>query len=456
MTGHTQLFEASSAYQVLVLAAALDSGAFGPADARILLYSANGEVPEIARPITADPIVAPVLDRFDRIASYNALVHPLHPKGFRPRPDEQPIFQRAFRAELGIPADHTMEIALESVYVPPARSLLNVFSDAQVTVYAEGLMSYGPTRDPLTAPMAARIERVLHLDLVPGVQPLLLGEYGVPTEVIPDAAFTRVVRALAGEAAPAGEPYALVLGQYLAELGLVSADAEAGMYGDLLTAAAARGIGRVVFKPHPSSPPRYRDVLARRAQDVGVQFDVDTRAVPAEVLYERERPALVLGCFSTGLVTASRFWGIPAVRIGTAGVLDALPLYEDSNRIPIVLVDLTVPDAGGSGHDATPAAAIQRIITTVGYAMQWRARFRDRVAAAAHLAEPDSSAAPYVPRERLRMLALPGGWPVSLGPDGFDRVRDVVGRGRETLRAGARTARTRLLARGAPTAGQDV
>lgn len=56
----------------------------------------------------------------------------------------------------------------------PAQALCRIFGDARIDVYADGLMSYGPTRTTLPGMVAGRIERLLHLDLVPGVTPLLL------------------------------------------------------------------------------------------------------------------------------------------------------------------------------------------------------------------------------------------------------------------------------------------
>ena len=432
MSGTTQIFEASASYQVMVLAAALDSGAFPDADRRILLTSSNGAVPEVARRIEDDPAVAPLLSRFDAVASFNELIFPLHPKGFRPRPEEVPLFERSFRRDLGIPADHTIELALESIQTPPARTILTVFAESPVTVYAEGLMSYGPTRDPLKPQMWSRVERVLHLDLVDGLEPILLSEYGVPAQVVDSAAFREVVAELAGEPRPVAEPYALVLGQYLAELGLTTAASEAELYGRCIDAAAAAGLRSVVYKPHPSAPPSYGEVLARRAVGLGLTFTVCTDAVAAEVLYERERPSMVLGCFSTGIVTAARFWGIPVACTGTREVLATLPRFEDSNRIPLVLVDLTVPRIGAG---ATPSllpprvadvAAVQRIVATVSYCMQWRARSLFRDAAIEHLRSTTDPVRDYLPRRRLRDLLLPGGVPVPASAQTFQRVMGML------------------------------
>jgi hypothetical protein len=269
---------------------------------------------------------------------------------------------------------------------------------------------------------------VLHLDLVEGLEPILLSEYGVGAEVIDGAAFRAVVAELAGPAREVAEPYALVLGQYLADLGLTSAEREADIYRRCIDTAAARGIGLVVYKPHPSAPPSYAEALRRHAAAGGVRFRVETEPLPAEVLYERERPALVLGCFSTGIVTAARYWNIPVACAGTREALASLPRFEDSNRIPLVLMDLTVPKVAVAGgpHLLPPPElgipAVQRILATVGYCMQWRARHAYRDDAVRHLLDHQDVVHAFVPRRRLRTLLLPGGVPMVVSGSAFRRV----------------------------------
>lgn len=58
-------------------------------------------------------------------------------------------------------------------------------------------MSYGPTRDKIDPLVGTRIDRLLHLDLVPGLTPLLLTEFGVPPVLVPSEAFLKVLGELA-------------------------------------------------------------------------------------------------------------------------------------------------------------------------------------------------------------------------------------------------------------------
>jgi hypothetical protein len=449
MTGTTQVFEVSSAYQLLALAAALDSGAFPPAGRRLLLTSVNATEPEVARRLEHDPALTSVLARFDAVSSYNDLIAPLHPKGFRPRADELPIWERLFRRELGIPADDEVHLALESIQTPPSRSILSVFATSSATVYAEGLMSYGPTRDPLPSRMWSRIEHVLHLDLVPGLAPLLLSEHGIPAVPIDAAAFRAVVAEIgAGRSRPARGPHALLLGQYLAPLRLLPAREESALYAGLLDAAAAAGHSLVVYKPHPGAPAAYADALAAHAERIGLRFEVEHDPVPAEVLYQTDPPDVVLGCFSTGLVTARRFWHIPAMSAGTREVLRRLPLFEDSNRVPLVLIDLTVPRAGAAPAEPVDVepADIARVLTAVGYAMQWQAYAGRRSAAAGALRAPGAAARTFVPPDRLTLLRLPGGAGEALDDAAFRRhVERRERRAEARLLVGSAARRVRAL-----------
>ncbi|MFD1721354.1 polysialyltransferase family glycosyltransferase [Amnibacterium endophyticum] len=437
-----QLFEASTSYQLMVLAAAIDAGCFEPVDERLLLVSVNTPVPEVASRPDEAPGIDSLLGRFDRVLSLNDLLAPVHPAAFRPRQGEQPLFERLLRAAMGLPVDAAVELVVESVQAPPSRSLLNVFGGSAATVYAEGLMSYGPTRDPLPPQAGSRVRRVLHLDLVPGLEPLLLTEYGVPAEAVPADAFRAVVAEVAAAARPTvpDEPYALVLGQYLAQLGLLSDRAEAALMADLVRAAAAAGHRLIAVKPHPSAPPDALDAALEAAP--GARVVLLTDPVPAEALCAVRPPELVLGCFSTGLVTAARYWSVPAASLGAERVLAALPRFEDSNRVPLAIVERWLPGADGRPAHLTDHAALQRFVRTVGYAMQWRAHPEWREDAAAALAEDPAAYAAAVPRERLRRLALPGGWPVALSGPAFARTSPMAERA-----LGAGTALRRRLTR---------
>ncbi|MFE5395108.1 polysialyltransferase family glycosyltransferase [Streptomyces sp. NPDC056568] len=425
----TQIFLVSTLYGTATLAAALDHGCFAPADRRILLVSNNAATPETTPSVDAMPGFERVRDRFDDVVSWNAAVAPFHPGGWSPRLEDVPMWERHLRLAWGLGEDD-VALAVESIQVHPALGVAQIFTDAPVTVYADGLMSYGPTRTKLAPLVGTRVERLLHLDLVPGLTPLLLTEFGVEPEVVPTAAFTKVLAELADDGArPAGPGTelpdtggaAVLLGQYLSALGILSADEEEDLHVRMLTGAAGLGHTRVVFKPHPTAPARFTRTLEEAAARLGVDLTVVDTPVLAEVLFQRTRPALVVGCFSTALFTASALYGLPVARVGTETLLDRLTPYENSNRVPATIVDALLPDladpaAVTEGRRGVDTEALAALVRAVGFAMQPKVLPELRPAAEEYLREHlDARTWRYFKKRRLTSLGLPGGIPARLG-----------------------------------------
>ncbi|MGW6704576.1 polysialyltransferase family glycosyltransferase [Streptomyces sp. NPDC054956] len=426
-TGVTQIFLASTLYGTATLAAALDADCFPPAGRRILLTSNHSVTAEIA-PAPADaPGFAALRSRFDEVLDWNAVIAPQHPSTWAPRPDDVPLWERLLRASWGLGSGR-IELIVESLQVPPAQSLCRVFPGAAIEVYADGLMSYGPTRFRLDPQLGMRVRRVLHLDLVPGLEPLLLTEFGVRAEAIPAAAFLKVVEALSELDAPVlpaapEEAPALLLGQYLSALDLMPAGEEEELHVAMVRGAHALGHRELVFKPHPSAPAAYARRAREEAQRLGVRLTVLDAPVLAETLYERLRPALVVGCFSTGLLTAATLYGLPVARTGTEAVLARLDPYPNSNRIPLALADALLPDLGDAAavRSWTPpgperaAEEVAGLLTAVGFTMQPKILAARRAEAEGWLAARLTPRTwRYFTRRRLTVLGLPGGIPAQL------------------------------------------
>ncbi|GAA1502148.1 polysialyltransferase family glycosyltransferase [Streptomyces synnematoformans] len=428
----TQIFEVSTLYGAATLAAALDAGQFGPRAGarRILLVANNAAVPETATQLPEMHGWSPVAARFDEVLDYNHEFRPHHPAAWHPRGPDVPLLQRLLRGAWDL-GDGPLDLVVESVTAPPAKALVAIFADADVHVYADGLMSYGPTRERLPQHVACRVQRLLHLDLVPGLTPLLLTEYGVPAEVVPNEAFRAVLDevsaaapGLPAEAADGeregqrahdgdGAPTAVLLGQYLAALNILTQAEEEALHERMLRGAAAAGHTSVLFKPHPTAPARYSTVLQKAAADAGVALTVQEEPMLAEALYGTLRPRLVVGCFSTAMLTAATCYGIPVARVGTETLLERLTPYQNSNRIPVTIVDSIVPELGGTPAASSPArdtAQLAGLLTAVGYCMQADNHARLRAPAQEWLAvHLDAGTRRYFKRKRLTALGLPGG-----------------------------------------------
>ncbi|MFH8568944.1 alpha-2,8-polysialyltransferase family protein [Streptomyces sp. NPDC017993] len=413
----TQIFMASTLYGAATLAAALDADRFAPADRRLLLLSNNATTPETTASLDTMPGFARLRGRFDRVLSWNDTISPFHPGGWSPRADDVPLWERHLRLLWGL-GDDRVELIVESIQVNPALALAQLFPDASIDVYADGLMSYGPTRNKLDPLVGTRINRLLHLDLVPGLKPLLLTEFEVTAQTVPTDAFTKVLAELSDDSGPLDVPEgaALLLGQYLSALGILTPQEEEELHVRMVRGAVARGHREVVFKPHPSAPARWSRLLEREAEKLDVELTVLDSPVLAEVLYQRMRPALVVGCFSTALLTAATFFDLPTARTGTELLLERLTPYQNSNRVPVTIVDALVPtldDRGARPHAAV--ADIQGLVTAVGYAMQHQIYPQLRPAAERYLtARLDQGTWRYFKRRRLTSLALPGAIPSQL------------------------------------------
>jgi hypothetical protein len=440
----TRILLSSTLYGAATLAAALDADAFAPADRTILLVANNAATPETTPAVDTMPGFERLAGRFDDVLSWNEAIEPFHPGGWAPRPDDIPLWERYLRLlwRLG---DDDIELAVESIQVNPAMAVAQIFTGAPVDVYADGLMSYGPTRNKIDPLVGTRVRRLLHLDLVPGLRPLLLTEFGVEPEIVPTETFVKVLAELADTAdgldLPDGEP-ALLLGQYLSALDILSAQEEEDLHVRMMRGAVELGHRTVVFKPHPTAPARWSRTLEKEAERLGVELTVLDTPVLAEVLYQRMRPALVVGCFSTALLTASALYGIPVARVGTGILLDRLSPYQNSNRVPVTIVDALLPglsDRAGveSQEQGMSLAELTELLRAVGFAMQAKIYPELRGDAERYLTRRlNEHTWRYFKRRRLTSLALPGAVPTQLAfiPRNA-AVRRVARRARSLKRA---------------------
>ncbi|MFJ6554194.1 alpha-2,8-polysialyltransferase family protein [Streptomyces luteogriseus] len=418
MPGTTQIFCASTLYGVATLAAAIDSGLFEEPDRRVLLVFNNSATPETTPALDGMPGFAPLREHFDEVLSWNEAIRPFHPGAWTPRADDIPLFERYLRLlwDLG---DDRVSLVLESIQVAPALTVAQVFTDAPVDVYADGLMSYGPTRNKLDPLVGTRVRRLLHLDLVPGLTPMLLTEFGVPAHLVPTPAFLKVLGEVT-ETVPElpGLPAdsALLLGQYLSALNILSPEEEEDLHVRMMRGAVARGHRTVVFKPHPTAPARYSRALETEAEQLGVDLTVLDTPVLAEVLFDRARPVLVVGCFSTALFTASAFYDLPVARIGTELLLERLTPYQNSNRVPATLADALLPGLeSGEDGDVLPDERLSGLLTALGFTMQPQIYPDLRPQAERFLARHlGPRTRRYFKKRRLTALGLPGGIPQRL------------------------------------------
>ncbi|MGW7118830.1 polysialyltransferase family glycosyltransferase [Streptomyces sp. NPDC054901] len=386
----TRIFAASTLYGAMTVAAAIDAGQLGRDDReRVLLVCNNVEIPEVATPLHHMPGAAAVLARFHRVVYWNDLIYPFHPALWAPRDEDAPLWRTVMAEKMGI-RPGPLELVVESIQVKPAQTLCKIFSDATLAVYADGVMSYGPTRNDLPRTIHGRITQVLYLDLVPTLLPMLLTEYGIPSQPVHTAAVLKLMaevtdecRAILDRVIPPrlarnGPDTAVLLGQYLSPLGILTEEEEEDLHLRMFRNALRLGFTSVVFKPHPSAPSSLADTLGLAAREAGVAFLVLDVPVLAETVFEYLAPRQVIGCFSTGLFTARALYGIPVAQIGALEVIRRMRPYANSNRIPATLTHALLPDLEvPTGHQADRVLDVGHIraevtpyVQAVGYCMQ--------------------------------------------------------------------------------------
>lgn len=450
----TQLIQVSTPYQLANVAANIDAGHFGPADERrILVVANNAYAPEIT-PSAIDLLgAATLLSRFDSVVDWNAAIWPSHPKQFGISPTRAPIMRTLLEHLWSLSPDEDISLVVESLPGHPAHALTQVFADAPISVHSDGLMSYGPVRNPLGRPLWQRLENVHYTDLLPGVMPRQLAEHAPNRIALTVDELRPVIEEMAREsddaltAAGLSAPIddsALVLGQYLAEIELITEEEEIQLHLDMLDEVKKRGVGTVIFKPHPTSARTVAEPLRRRAEALGLRFVLADVPVLAEVVASRTQPRLVVSCFSTGLVTTQALYGTATAVVGTELLLERIAPYQNSNRIPLTIVDAL--NRGGYVLEDRPGGRGLRdfnaLIDAVTYCMQSTIMTHLREPAERFLtAAVGTGDMVYFKRKRLTRLDLPGSLEAS------NRGR-VLRTGKRILRKNAKSALSKLDRRG--------
>ncbi|WP_167198456.1 polysialyltransferase family glycosyltransferase [Brevibacterium pigmentatum] len=455
----TQIIEISTQYQLANISALIRAGRLGDQDERRILVVANNSfAPELTPAADAMPGSAGLLADFDAVVDWNATVWPNHPKAFGISGERAPIMERALRREWAIDDHDDLELIVESLPGHPAGALTQIFATADISVHSDGLMSYGPIRNPLTLPQWQRLKTIFYTDLLPGITPRQLAEHSPQRVVLPTADLAGVIDDMTAEVADELasarldapiEGSALVLGQYLAQLDLITAEEEIDLHLRMLDKVKDAGLTTVIFKPHPTSARTTIGPLRRRSEELGLDFVLADVPLLAEIVVSATRPELVVSCFSTGLATAKGLYGCETAAVGTTALLAALAPYQNSNRIPLTIIDALhsgryalpgdLAEAGPSSRESSGSGAagadaqvgatkdLNPLIDAVTYCMQSDSASYLRQNAIEFLAGavggPDMK---YFKRKRLTKLDLPGQQEIPLHRKTLSAVKQRV------------------------------
>lgn len=347
----TNLFVAPTFLCAAIQVAAIKAGHYGDGGDHVLLVANNSSVPEVSDSFMDGPGFRALAEHFREVRLLNDLISPYHPRSYNPDHVGRRLLRRDIERAFDVESFET--ITSSSAQERPARTLFRLFPEARITVVSDGLTVYGPTPGAFSPSMRKKIDRLIYLDLIPGLNPVLLSELDVPQLSIPADLLREVVShvALCADdeiAAVGGGPVGLVLGQHLAALGVLSTREQEDFNIEMLRAAAGLGVSAVIFKTHPAAPPSPTKRLRAAAVELKLGLQVVTTAAPVEVLLELLAPKFVMGSFSTGLSTARVLFGARAITWGTESLVLRLPLQADSNRVPMAISYLTLEHVDGA------------------------------------------------------------------------------------------------------------
>ena len=379
-TNVKHVFEVTTGFGLVGLVTMIEKFGLGngPED-RILVVANNVPVPEAVVPLHLQPEYRTLVAEFGEVVYLNDLCAPLHPSQWFPPPASHyaRLAAEDLRRALGV--DAPVRLYVESIQAPPSRALALLLDDAEINVYSDGLMSYGPTRVALEPQAGHRVRRVYHLDLVPEVRPYLLREFDpeyVPFSVAEFAAVAERAAAHFDREYDPAIPTAVVLGQYLADLDLLTEAEDARLLSRMVDVAVEAGYERVLVRPHPRATRQELEDALAHVRGSGVDVRVMRSSGLAENLFTELDIRLVVSCFTTALFTAKQL-GIETRAVGADFVLERLQPYENSNRIPLVLASLLHRNSGldpareyaSTGTPLSPAEA-EFVVGMTAFSMQ--------------------------------------------------------------------------------------
>jgi hypothetical protein len=404
-TMKAQIFVASTVSELATLNAALLDGHLDAAERRILVVDGCA--------------VTELLDPFDAVRRLPQAISQV-----RPAADawDHLRWAQLMISSWDLDPGQEIHLVLPSRGTEVSQVLAAAFSEATIDVYADGLRDYAPTAELSPERFAGRLDRLLYRELVPGLPPLVHGQWGVrPTPISPDA-MRKVLARLERTPPwlPEAEPRSvgLVIGQDLADRGLLTPSLERAVFGRVIQDAAARpGVGKVVFVIDPDRPGQAEAVVSDAARH-GLAVSLHRSAEPPESWFAHPAVGFVGGCFHDALVSAARLYGLPVEAIGVDQVIRRLPTVEDSDRIVLVLVDQLCGDPrpadpwssalDGPSDSAVNVDGLGLVLKSVAYGMR-PTGCRRYQSAASHVATADPTLLPrYLPRARLVALGLAG------------------------------------------------
>lgn len=329
------LIEVSSLPQLINVRSILAEGLI-PEKRKVLLLSDNTKYPEAWSALHEGIREKPELvEGFDKVVNYNELIYPYHPAqlSYSKANSDYYIFLKKMIGE-----EHFTRLLVESIQVNPALFLCQIYSEAAIDVFADGLMVYSPTRDDLPENVLTRINRLYYVDYLDGIKPYLLMEANPEYIAIPRENLLKNYK-LVGKPVKKDKKIILIIGQYLTDLGIVTRNEEYKLYLDILKREYEQ-FGdeyRYIFRPHPAASPAYADTLVEFAAENIINLEIDNNICPVECLYNAQNTFRVTGIFSTTLFSMTYLYDCHAQSFFADEIYRRLTPLANSNHVPAML-----------------------------------------------------------------------------------------------------------------------
>lgn len=332
------LIEISSLTQLFYARTLIDAGLIAEKE-KTLLLSDNTKRPEAWSALREGVRQNPgwVKD-FVKVIDYNELIYPAHPA--RIQYDDKDPERHAFLKKL-IGEEHFARVLVESIQVSPGLFLAQLYGEAAIDVFADGLMVYSPTRTDLPQETLERIDRVFYVDFLEGIAPFLLTEASPNYTIIPRDILKKEY-AKASRAKRGGKKNIVIIGQYLSDIGVCGQREELGYYEDILDREYDRYGDKYnyVFRAHPAAIASHVREMKEYAKKKGLRLFIDTDLYPAECLYDAENTYRVASVFSTSLFSLAYLYGCEGESYFADRIYERLKPLENSNHVPAALCQI--------------------------------------------------------------------------------------------------------------------
>ena len=397
----TRVCLATSYSGVALLKAA--AGLWDP-DRTILLIAFEALTPEIGTPPWQVVGFDRLAEDFDEVITLNDLIAPLHPSAWQPSMPEIPLMSRLLGHRLAH-HDAICELVVDSVVERSGRTLVELIPNVPITIANPTLDVYAPVLTDASSEIGGRVRRLIHLDLLPNVQPLLRYHPGVVTAAVPIQDFQLAL----GTQSLSPDVDAILLGDRLAEREITSTAFERDLRVGAVRALVAGGRRRIMFVPHPDASPTDPSEFLEAANGAGASIIVAAPGAPQDI--QTSADVLVVGTLSPALMCATRAatWGIESL-------LELDVRARSAIQLPLTAIGASLARLEPDGTLTTPGPDPSRLVEAVAYRMT-PARlpeFRGR---------PDEWMAEHGGSPYLRIEQATGLGALTVGPAGAESAR---------------------------------